>query len=107
MVGVIYITVTGHDGTDFQNIYLRNKIYLLSFSFVYFSFLNSQLRENKNAQTCSRSAETKALRLRRLGNLLTWIIKFHPVISLLVTKLFHKSPYLESTTESTNERVTS
>ena len=24
MVGVIYITVTAHDGTDFQNIYLRN-----------------------------------------------------------------------------------
>ena len=73
MVGVIYITVTTYDGTDFQNLYLRNTLMAKK-------LLLSANRVPRSFHEAFYFAARPVLSIRVIGAVVTQLLCYNEII---------------------------
>ena len=81
MVGVIYITVTAHDGTDFQNIFLRNTLMAKNSTSIVGKLLLSANRVPRSFQEAFHFAVRAVLSTRVIGAVVTQPLRYKEIIT--------------------------
>ena len=81
MVGVIYITVAAYDGTDFQNLYLRNTLMAKNSAFIVGKLLLSANRVPRSFQEALYFAVRAVLSTRVIGAVVTQPLRHKEIIT--------------------------
>ena len=81
MVGVIYITVTAYDGTDFQNIYLRNTLMAKNSTSIVGKLLLSANRVPRSFQEAFYFLVRAVLSTRVIGAVVTQPLRYKEIIT--------------------------
>ena len=81
MVGVIYITVTAYDGTDFQNLYLQNILMAKNSTSIVGKLLLSANRVPRSFQETFYFAARAVLSTRVIGAVVTQLLRYKEIIT--------------------------
>ena len=81
MVGVIYITVTAYDGTNFQNLYLRNTLMVKNSTSIVGKLLLSANRVPRSFQEAFYFAPRAVLSTRVIGAVVTQLLRYKEIIT--------------------------
>ena len=81
MVGVIYITVTAYDGTNFQNLYLRNTLMAENSTSIVGKLLLSANRVPRSFQEAFYFAARAVLSTRVIGAVVTQLLRYKEIIT--------------------------